>query len=240
MPPAASSRTQAVLFDYGLTLVSFDFPHECLHATLEGFRGEIAAATGRDAPAAAALVSDVLEPIEELLPDLGEDEVDYLALYAETWRAAGLDLPAELLYRILDAEQRCWDAAVLLAPGLFDALDELRALGLKLAICSNAPFPAEMMRRQVRDLGLAARLDAVVFSSEIGRRKPAPELYRAALERVAVTPEAALYVGDRPREDYEGPRRLGMRAVLCSALARAPIPAGYPVIASLAQLPEHL
>lgn len=240
MPPAASSRTQAVLFDYGLTLVSFDFPHDCLRTTLEGFRDEIAAAIGRDAPGAADLVSGVLEPIEDRLPDLGEDEVDYLALYAEAWRAAGLDLPADLLYRILDAEQRCWDGSVQPAPGLFGALEALRALGLKLAICSNAPFPAEMMRRQVGDLGIAAHMDAVVFSSEIGRRKPAPELYRAALDRVAVDPEAALYVGDRPREDYEGPRRLGMRAVLCSGLARAPIPPGYPVIASLAQLPEHL
>ena len=31
-----------------------------------------------------------------------------------------------------------------------------------------------------------------------------------------------LHVGDRVLEDYEGPRRLGMQAVLCTALARTP------------------
>src|SRR5437660_920132 len=214
MPREGSRRTQAVLFDYGLTLVSFDFPHECLLATLEGFRDEIAAATGADSPAAAALVRDILEPIEEHLPDLGEDEVDYLAFHAAAWKSAGMQLPPDLLYRILDGEQRCWDRAVRTAPGLNESLKALRGLGPKLAICSNAPFPPEMMHRQVEALGLAAQLDAVVFSSEIGRRKPAPELYLAALDRLGVRPADALYVGDRPREDYEGPRRLGMRAVL--------------------------
>ena len=240
MPPDGSPRTQAVLFDYGLTLVAFEFPRECLLASLEGFRDEIAAATGAPAPLAEALVSKVLEPIEDRLPDLGEDEVDYLALYADAWRAAGLQLSGDLLYRILDAEQGCWDRAVRPAPGLFEALGPLRAAGLKLAICSNAPFPPELMRRQVEALGIAALMDAVVFSSEIGRRKPAPELYLAALERLGVAPAAALFVGDRPREDYQGPRRLGMRAVLCSALAREPIPAGLPVIDSLGQLQAYL
>lgn len=240
MPREGYQRTEAVLFDYGLTLVSFDFPRECLLSTLERFRTEISAATGRPAPEPGDIVRDVLEPIEDRLPHLGEDEVDYLALYADAWRAAGLDVPADLLYRVLDAEQRCWDGAITPAPGLLEGLATLRDLGLKLAICSNAPFPPEMMRRQVEGLGVAALMDAVVFSSEIGRRKPAPELYIAALERVGVPAAAALYVGDRPREDYDGPRRLGMRAILCRGLARAPIPPGLPVIDSLAELPQHL
>jgi putative hydrolase of the HAD superfamily len=240
MPRAGRPRTQAVLFDYGLTLVTFHFPRECLLAMLAGFRAEIGAAAGVAVPAPEALVRQVLEPIEARLPHLGEDEVDYLELYAEAWRAAGFALPPELLYRILDAEQRCWDSAVSTAPGLWAGLRDLRRRGLKLAICSNAPFPPEMLRRQVTGLGLAKLMDAVVFSSEVGRRKPAPELYLAALDRLHVEPAAALYVGDRPREDYEGPLRVGMRAVLCTALAREPPPPGLPVIETLAQLPEHL
>jgi HAD superfamily hydrolase (TIGR01509 family) len=240
MPPHGTPRTQAVLFDYGLTLVTFSFPRECLLQMLEEVRPDIAQATGIDAPAGEVLLRTVLEPIEDRLPDLGDDEIDYVEFYAAAWHAAGLRLPAGLLHRILDAEQRCWDSAVETAPGLFGALEKLRGMGLRLAVCSNAPFPPAMMHRQVASLGLTPLLDAVVFSSEIGRRKPAPELYRAALDRVGVEPQAALYVGDRPREDYDGPRRLGMRAVLCRALARAPIPPGIPTIASLTDLPAVL
>ena len=123
-----------------------------------------------------------------------------------------------------------------LAPDAVETLSALRARGTRTAIASNAPFPPAMMHRQVRENGLAERLDAVVFSSEVGRRKPAPELYLAALDRLGVAPADAVYVGDRVLEDYEGPRRLGMRAVLCTALARKPAPAAVPTIARLADV----
>ena len=47
-------------------------------------------------------------------------------------------------------------------------------------------------------------------------------------------------MGDRYTEDYEGPRKLGMRAVLCTALAREQPPQGVPAIASLAELENLL
>jgi len=125
---------------------------------------------------------------------------------------------------------------VRVAPGGLEVLDRLRASGLRTGVCSNAPFPLEMMLRQLRATGIAERMDTIVFSSAIGRRKPAPEPYLAALEELNLPAEAVLFVGDKVREDYEGPRALGMRAVLCTGLARAAPPPGVPVIESLACL----
>jgi putative hydrolase of the HAD superfamily len=45
-------------------------------------------------------------------------------------------------------------------------------------------------------------------------RKPAPEIYRAALDALDVEPANALFVGDRVREDVQGPAALGMRTCL--------------------------
>ncbi len=225
--------TAAVIFDYGRTLVSFSFPRQGLLDVLEGFRPAIAAALGRPAPAAEEIMRDVLEPLEEHLGDFGEDEVRYLDVYAAAWSRAGLDLPADLLYHVLDEEQRCWERAVVVAPGAFEILERLRARGVRTAIASNAPFPPEMIERQVGGNGLGPRVDAAVFSSAVGRRKPAPELYQAALDAVAVPAAEALYVGDQVREDYEGPTRLGMRAVICTALADQAPPAGVPTVARL-------
>jgi putative hydrolase of the HAD superfamily len=95
-----------------------------------------------------------------------------------------------------------------------------------------------MMHRQLGHHGIAQRVDAAVFSSEVGRRKPAPELYRAALDRLGVAPGEALYVGDRVVEDYEGPRRLGMPAILCTELARSQPPPGVPAVGRLSELLE--
>jgi HAD superfamily hydrolase (TIGR01662 family) len=223
---------RAVLFDYGLTLVTFTYPREDLLRVLEDVRPWL----GPGAPEPAWLMREVLEPLEDGLDSFGEEEVDYMEYYEAAWRRAGLEVPRETLWRILDLEQRCWDGAVRLAPGALEALAALRGRGLRLGIASNAPFPPEMLRRQLRVNGIAEAVDVAVFSSEVGRRKPAPELFSAALDQLGVEPSQALYVGDKVLEDYEAPRRLGMQAVLCTALARHPPPDGVPTISRLAEL----
>lgn len=231
---------EAVLFDYGRTLVSFDYPTDELLAVLERFRPRIERALGAPAPAADALLRDVLMPLEEHIDSPDANEVTYTEIYRSTWRRAGLDLPGELLHEILDAEQQCWDRAVRVDRDAVPVLSWLKEQGIKRAVCSNAPFPPEMMHRQVESNGIAQLMDVVLFSSQFGRRKPAPEIYRAALEAVGVAAERALFVGDRVREDYEGPRAIGMRAILCTAHASEIPPPGIPTIASLAELPTLL
>jgi putative hydrolase of the HAD superfamily len=225
---------RAVLFDYGLTLVAFDYPRRELLRTLEEVRPWL----GPDAPDAGTLMRSVLEPLEEDLARLGEDEIDYMDFYENAWRRAGLEVPRQTLWKILDLEQLCWDRSLRLAEDALPTLEALRSRGLKTAVASNAPFPPAMMHRQLRHHGIAQRVDAAVFSSEVGRRKPAPELYLAALDRLQVAPGEALYVGDRVVEDYEGPRRLGMLAILCMELARAEPPSGIPALGRLGQLLE--
>ena len=230
----------AVLFDYGRTLVTFAYPTEDLLGVLERFRPRIEQALGAPAPAADVLLRDVLMPLEEHVESPGEDEVAYGDVYRATWRRAGLDLPYDLLHEILDAEQQCWDRAVRVDPDAPRVLTWLGGQGIKRAVCSNAPFPPEMMHRQVTSNGIAQLMDAVLFSSQFGRRKPAPEIYRAALKAVGVPADRALFVGDRVREDYEGPRTVGMRAVICTAHAAEIPPDGIPTIATLAELPGLL
>jgi HAD superfamily hydrolase (TIGR01509 family) len=226
-------RTQAILFDYGLTLVTFEYPTEALLEVLEMVRPWL----GSDSPTAEWLLFHVLHPLEEDLDQFGsDDEVDYLAFYDRAWQRAGLTVPKDVLYRILDLEQQCWDRSVTLAPNALEVLDRLRDSGRLTGICSNAPFPPEMMLRQLSTVRIAERMDAVVFSSAIGRRKPAPEPYLAALAQLGLPAEAVLFVGDRIREDYEAPLALGMRAVLCTQLARSTPPEGVAIIASLAEL----
>jgi len=232
--------TRGVLFDYGRTLVTFTYPTQELLAVMRHFRPRITAALGVAAPEAEAILEKVLLPMEEYVGSIDEDEVDYMSVYRQAWARAGMNLPDGLLHEILDAEQMCWDRAVTLDPDALQVLAWLGAHGIKRAVCSNAPFPPEMMRRQVNANGISEALDAIVFSSEIGRRKPAPEVYQAALDAVGVQAQNALFVGDRVREDYEGPRALGMRAVIFTAHAEGTPPVGIPMIASLTDLPGLL
>jgi HAD superfamily hydrolase (TIGR01509 family) len=232
--------TRGVLFDYGRTLVTFDYPTEELLEVMRGFRPRIESALGVPAPEAESILEEVLLPLEKVIGSPDEDEVDYMAVYRETWAKAGWKLPDSLLHDILDAEQLCWDRSVRLDPDALQILTWLGAHGIKRGVCSNAPFPPEMMRRQVNTNGVGEMVDAIVFSSEVGRRKPAPEMYRSALDAIGVDAGQTLFVGDRVREDYEGPLALGMRAVIFTAHAEAAPPDGVPTISSLSDLPRLL
>ena len=229
-----------VLFDYGRTLVTFAYPTAELLRVLDQFRPKIEAALGVAAPEAETILHGVLLPLEEYIGSMSEDEVDYMDVYREVWHRAGLRRPDGRLHEILDAEQRCWDHAVSVDPEAFALLRWLRDRGVRRGICSNAPFPPEMMRRQVETNGLAELVDATVFSSEVGRRKPAPELYQAALQAIGTEAQRTLFAGDRVREDYEGPVALGMRAVVVTAHAEDESRDGIPTVRSLADLQDLL
>ena len=179
-------------------------------------------------------------PLEEYVGSMSEDEIDYMDVYRTTWEQAGMRLPDDLLLEIFDVEQQCWDRAVRVDPDAKSTLEWLGERGVLRALCSNAPFPADMMRRQVTSNGLDQLVDASIFSSDVGKRKPAPEMYLAALEAVGADAEHAFFVGDRVREDYEGPRALGMRAVVVTRHAEPEPRDGVPTITSLAELPALL
>src|SRR5690348_5805210 len=179
------AATQGVLFDYGRTLVTFEYPTDDLLRVLAEFRPRIEAALGLPAPEAETILDEVLMPLEEYVNSRSEDEVEYMDVYRDTWGRAGITLPDGLLHDILDAEQRCWDRAVRVDPDAPPLLRWLGERGVKRGICSNAPFPGAMMRRQLGAGGTEARRAAWGSPAGAGggRRRPrctAPRWTRSA------------------------------------------------------------
>ena len=62
-------------------------------------------------------------------------------------------------------------------------------------------------------------------------------IFAHALDLAGATPEAALHVGDSPDADVAGALAAGLRAVLVARDGTPAVPAGVPVIGSLAELP---
>lgn len=62
--------------------------------------------------------------------------------------------------------------------------------------------------------GLAARLACIVDLGVVGIEKPDPRIFALAAARLAVEPEACVYVGDFLSLDVEGARGAGMEGVL--------------------------
>ena len=61
--------------------------------------------------------------------------------------------------------------------------------------------------------GLMKYIDFVYSSEEMGRSKPAPDLFLSALNAVGCQPEEACMVGDRIDNDIRPAKRLGMMTV---------------------------
>jgi putative hydrolase of the HAD superfamily len=56
-------------------------------------------------------------------------------------------------------------------------------------------------------------VDAIVLSSEVGKRKPHPFIFQRALSELGVAADEALFVGDRLEADVFGASRVGMKTV---------------------------
>jgi HAD superfamily hydrolase (TIGR01662 family) len=120
-------------------------------------------------------------------------------------------------------------------------LRELTSAGIRLGLISNSHRCLASFQSHFELQGLIV---ATVSSSEHGLLKPHPSIFAAALQLVDVRPGDAVMVGDSVRQDVDGARGAGMRAVLLNR-GGSPHPrerelkaAGVSVISSLAELPN--
>ena len=202
---------EAVLFDWGDTLMRWAPEPDFLD---DGHRAGLAA-IGRDVdPAITARFREVYLP--KFFAQGVIEEVEYPGEVRSLLGEFGIEPSDEELLHFLEAEHAAWAPARQLAATTHALLEALRERGLKLGLVSNAIDPPDLLHRDLEQLGVGQRLDVAVFSSEIGRRKPNPVIFEAALSRLGVAPDRALMVGDSVANDIVGARALGM--VTCQAL----------------------
>ena len=66
---------------------------------------------------------------------------------------------------------------------------------------------------------LRERLDAVIFSYQVGVRKPDSRIYERALDCIDTRSGDAIFVGDGGSDEHRGARAVGMKTVLVTRLA---------------------
>ncbi len=238
---------RAVLFDYGHTLIHFDErPHAALLDAYRRVNDLLREKLERDVPQAEVLIEKVSMAVDqEIQRDYAAgraEEVEIGTLYDASLRQLGLALNPDLIERVMELEQDGWIGSVHVGPDVVPTLEAIRGDGLRLGVVSNAAYLPRLMVGQLKALGLAQYFDAISFSSAIGWRKPHPAIYQDALQQVGVEAAAAVFVGDRVKEDVRGPQELGMRAVLLREWRQEEDPDGVAdfVIDRLGQLPSVL
>jgi HAD superfamily hydrolase (TIGR01509 family) len=188
---------EAILFDWNNTLVQFTWDDDLLE---EGHRAGLAAA-GSDQD-----VAQFTERYRELVLNDATPNDDYGDLLRE--------LGVEDADSFIDAEHEVWRPAHEALGSAQAMLDSLRGRGIKTGLVANSwPDPARLLRADVEAFGLAELFDVIVFSEEVGFRKPQPEIFLHALAQLGVEPENAMFVGDGLETDVQGAARVGMATV---------------------------
>jgi len=112
----------------------------------------------------------------------------------------------------VDAYFERYAEEVRLLPGVGELLEELAGryrLGLLSNFTDRRPVQAVLERER-----LARHFGVIAISCELGRRKPAADVFEYVLAALECAPERALYVGDDPDDDVRGAAGVGMRTAL--------------------------
>jgi putative hydrolase of the HAD superfamily len=236
----------AVLFDFGHTLVDFHRTQEALHAAYEQIRDRVEAVAYMEVPELLDLVERVAGGVDRLVEDSYREgrleELDQPTLLRDSFAAIGFDLPHDVIRHIVHLDHSAYSNSMTIEPEVLGVLEQLRRDGYRMGLVSNVSLVPELMRADLDRLGLSPLLDAAVFSSEVGVRKPDPRIFREALDRMAVESARAVFVGDRLYDDIGGALAVGMRAVQTRQFRSEQDPSAQPdaAIDHLRELPGVL
>jgi FMN phosphatase YigB (HAD superfamily) len=209
---------RAIIFDLGHTIIDFGPAEDALRDAYSQVLTLLRATASAELPSAEHLIERVTYRIfneinaSYLRQEL--EELDILQMFDAALHDLGFRLDAATIRQIAELEHRALSTGMVLPESNRDIVGELRGEGYKIGLVSNVTLLPHLMREDMARLGLLDYFDVTVFSSEEMIRKPHPRIYQVVLERLAVAPAEAVFVGDRLREDVRGPKEAGMRAVL--------------------------
>ncbi|WP_243266357.1 HAD family hydrolase [Sulfitobacter sp. DSM 110093] len=95
--------------------------------------------------------------------------------------------------------------------GMRELLLWLHQDGRKIGIVSNGQTHIQL--RSLLALNLDRLVDTYLISETEACRKPDPEIFRRAAQRLAAEPQDCIFVGDSPHADMAGARAVDMRTV---------------------------
>jgi putative hydrolase of the HAD superfamily len=146
--------------------------------------------------------------------DRGGPAADFWGALRRDLGAAGLEV-ADVGDEVLDdLDASRWAR---LADGSAELLTDLARAGTTTAVLSNAPAS---LATTVRAAGWSARFSQLVFSCDLARMKPEPQVYAEVERRTGRPPEQLVFFDDRP-PNVAGAAQRGWQAHLWTGLLPA-------------------
>jgi putative hydrolase of the HAD superfamily len=103
-----------------------------------------------------------------------------------------------------------------LVPGTQEMLEYVKDSGYAIGLVSDVAWglPSYFPQRDMKHYQLDHYFDDLVFSTDVGLRKPNPKIFKIALFNVGASPSETFFVGNNLQADILGALNVGMTAVL--------------------------
>jgi putative hydrolase of the HAD superfamily len=96
-------------------------------------------------------------------------------------------------------------------PHLIEMLQQLSSKNYSLGLITNAL--GDFQFKNIQALGIDKYFSAILISGWEGIKKPNPEIFVRALEKLGVKAEESVYIGDHPVNDVQAARNVGMKTI---------------------------
>lgn len=206
---------RAMLIDMDDTILSaYSRPEAAWLAVAQEFAAELAPLLPAEAAAAIAASGKRFWATAEAHWRLKLDEARHVVVtdgFATLAAAGKAAMTREFCIRMADRYSAYREENMQLFPGVHDAIDALKARGVKLALVTNGA--AATQRAKVVRFALANRFDHIQIEGEHGFGKPEERAYTHAMEALGVTARETWMIGDNLEWEVVTPQRLGIYAI---------------------------
>jgi HAD superfamily hydrolase (TIGR01509 family) len=149
-----------------------------------------------------------VEP-DDFLPFVGAGEDRYIGGVAEQY-GFPLDVPAAK-HRTYEIYLGLVPSRLEAFPGALDLVNACRAAGLRIAVASSADLIK--VRANLEAIGLPLKFwDAVIVGEDVKHKKPAPDIFLSAAEKLGMSPRECVVVEDATN-GVQAAKAAGMRCV---------------------------
>ena len=188
-------QIKAVIFDLDGTVASFNLDYKTVRALIKGYL------MNRGVPASILSLNEsvfeMLRKTEIWARNSGKTEEFLDAVRCEA-------LAMTEMYELEAA------GSTSLLPGVVDTLKALRAMGLKIGLCTiNSEKSVD---RILKRLGIASLFEVTISRNQVKHVKPDPEHLQAALKVLGASPEETVVIGDS-HVDMQSAKGVGVVAV---------------------------
>jgi len=198
---------KAVLLDLDNTLYDYE---RCNSAALDSVMNRLSSIFGKPKEAVEEIFGQSRDAVKLWLEDTASSHSRFL-YFQKTIETLNQTTNVQLTKELHDHFWEVYFNQMKLSDGVLEFLEYLKNSGIKIAIVSD--LTAETQFKKLLNLGLDKYVDFVITSEEAGMEKPSKEIFQLTLEKLGVSKNEVMFIGDNLEKDAQGAQNFGINFI---------------------------